>query len=306
MKAAACTERALLFACGAETLHGVLTTPPQGNGVGVVIVVGGPQYRVGSHRQFVQLARHLASAGCAVLRFDARGMGDSTGTFPGFERLTPDIAAANDALAAQVPGLRRIVLWGLCDGASAALLYLDDTADPRISGLCLVNPWVRSAATQAQATLKHYYRDRLRQPAFWRKVLSGQVAWSALAGLVSNWRKARARPAGPEASGYQDRMARACAGFHGPTLVLLSESDYTAREFETLAGSHAAWRAALQRPDVQTVSIGGADHTFSAAAGRRDAERRVADWITEAFDATAMQATPPTGNDSRARRHAGP
>jgi alpha/beta superfamily hydrolase len=45
----------------------------------VLVIVGGPQYRAGSHRQFTLLARSLAEQGFAVLRFDYRGMGDSTG-----------------------------------------------------------------------------------------------------------------------------------------------------------------------------------------------------------------------------------
>ena len=71
-------EVGLLFNCAGETLVGVLARPPssqlQGS-LGVVIIVGGPQYRAGSHRQFVSLARALAAAGHAVLRFDYRGMG---------------------------------------------------------------------------------------------------------------------------------------------------------------------------------------------------------------------------------------
>jgi len=46
---------------------------------GVLIVVGGPQYRVGSHRQFVMLARFLADHGVPCMRFDYRGMGDVSG-----------------------------------------------------------------------------------------------------------------------------------------------------------------------------------------------------------------------------------
>src|SRR5215471_15952260 len=74
-------------------LIGLLHMPDPSPSLGVVIVVGGPQYRAGSHRQFVLLARDLASNGAAVLRFDCRGMGDSGGNFPGFERIGPDIAA---------------------------------------------------------------------------------------------------------------------------------------------------------------------------------------------------------------------
>ena len=49
-------------------------------------MVGGPQYRVGSHRQFTLMARAFAAAGYPVLRFDYRGIGDSEGESRGFER----------------------------------------------------------------------------------------------------------------------------------------------------------------------------------------------------------------------------
>jgi len=52
---------------------------------GVLIVVGGPQYRVGSHRQFLLLSRRLAAEGHPVMRFDYRGMGDASGAMRGFE-----------------------------------------------------------------------------------------------------------------------------------------------------------------------------------------------------------------------------
>ena len=77
-------ERALTFRCESEPLLGVLHTPDSDKDkkTGVVIVVGGAQSRVGSHRMFVTLARGLAELGCTVLRFDRRGMGDSGGDDP--------------------------------------------------------------------------------------------------------------------------------------------------------------------------------------------------------------------------------
>ena len=51
------SETALTFPCQQQSLVGILHNPEQVSTVGVVIVVGGPQYRVGSHRQFTQLAR---------------------------------------------------------------------------------------------------------------------------------------------------------------------------------------------------------------------------------------------------------
>ncbi|MCK7493609.1 MAG: hydrolase 1, exosortase A system-associated [Comamonadaceae bacterium] len=143
--------------------HGAAGAPASAGATGVVVVVGGPQVRAGGHRQFVHLARTLAAAGHPVLRFDVRGMGDSSGALRGFEQITPDIGAAVDALLQRAPGVRRVVLWGLCDGASAALLYLHERRDPRVRGVCLLNPWVRSEASLARTHVKHYYTRRLRE-----------------------------------------------------------------------------------------------------------------------------------------------
>ncbi|MFY7949699.1 MAG: hydrolase 1, exosortase A system-associated, partial [Gemmatimonas sp.] len=147
-----CVETPLLFTCQGQRLVGVLGTPQHsdepGGGPGaprpaVLIVVGGPQVRAGSHRQFVELARALAAAGHPVLRFDVRGMGDAEGEPRSFEALDDDLAAAIDALVRACPQAPGVLLWGLCDGASASLLYLRRRPDPRVKGLALANPWVR-------------------------------------------------------------------------------------------------------------------------------------------------------------------
>ena len=119
--AEACTERAVSFPCAGEDLVGVLALPQTARPVGVVIVVGGPQYRGGSHRQFVLLARALARAGFPALRFDHRGAGDATGAMRAFTDIDDDIGAAIDELC-RACALDRVVLFGLCDAASAALV----------------------------------------------------------------------------------------------------------------------------------------------------------------------------------------
>src|SRR5882762_1917682 len=116
-------EHALVFDCGGESLFGILSAAELPAGRGVLIVVGGPQYRVGSHRQFTLLARHLSECGVPTLRFDYRGMGDSEGEVRTFERVDVDIRCAIDRFFAGVPGMKDIVIWGLCDAASAALFY---------------------------------------------------------------------------------------------------------------------------------------------------------------------------------------
>jgi pimeloyl-ACP methyl ester carboxylesterase len=139
----------------------------------VVVVVGGPQYRAGSHRQFTLLARALAAAGIPCLRFDLRGMGDSTGPRRGFEHAEADIRAAIDALCGAQPQVRKVVLWGLCDGATACSFYAP--SDPRVAGVALFNPWVRTQAGAAAATLRTYYGARVLERQFWRKLLAGRV-----------------------------------------------------------------------------------------------------------------------------------
>lgn len=306
-------EHAFTFNCEGETLLGILHRPTQvqeAQRTGVVVVVGGPQYRAGSHRQFVHLARYLAAAGHPVLRFDMRGMGDSSGAQRSFEALDVDIGAAIQALMQHQPEVRSVVLWGLCDGASAALLYLHRNPDPRVSGLCLLNPWVRSEASLARAHVKHYYRQRLMQRDFWGRLFSGQVAGKAVRDLVSSLKAARQSiEAAPAADlPFQVRMARAWQSFDGPVLLVLSGRDYTAREFTETVAAHPAWKNALARSGVQRRDVQGADHTFSGTADRQEMEHVTAAWLADlGHSGPALQAPrQATGRHQGAQKAAAP
>ena len=277
------TERAVNFFCGQQMLVGILAMPEGSpSTTGVLVIVGGPQYRAGSHRQFVLLARALAAAGYPVLRFDYRGMGDSEGEQRDFADVTPDVAAAIDALQTAVPAVQRVALWGLCDGASAALMYCQQQPDPRVSGLCLLNPWVRSEASLARAHVKHYYGQRLRQKEFWVKLLSGKVAGKAIKGI---WQNIRAMRAGAEPLAeakqlpFQTRMARAWGNPQRQILLVLSGDDYTAREFVEYTGMDGAWAGLLAQPHVDRHDLPGTDHTFSNASARAQVESITLAWL---------------------------
>lgn len=272
-------DEALLFGCGEDELVGVLSRPEGAAApMGVLVVVGGPQYRVGSHRQFVLLGRSLAARGIACMRFDYRGMGDASGEARSFEAVGEDIRAAVDAFCVRVPELRGVVLWGLCDGASAASFYAP--TDPRVSGLILLNPWVRTTQGEAQTYLKHYYLQRLFARAFWLKLLSGKLRFRESAADLTAAVE-RARMGGQhsmEAVSLPDRMRAALQEARVPVLFVLSGRDYVAREFDDVCRREPAWSKLLDASTVRAVDE--ADHTFSSADQRDCVSEMTFDWCS--------------------------
>lgn len=279
------SEETTCFACAGDMLLGILAKPETPAMQGVIVIVGGPQYRIGSHRQFVSLSRALASAGYAVLRFDYRGMGDSEGEKRDFQRANADIASAIDLMKKKVPSINKLTLWGLCDGASAALLYCYETHDPRVKGLCLLNPWVRSEASLARTRVKHYYTQRLMQKSFWAKLFHGEVALKSLTGMMRLFRVAVSGVGAPEGiesepgrsassqQPFQQRMAAAWDDFNGDILLLLSGADFTAKEFLDFALNDPAWKNSFTHRHLIRHDLPGVDHTFSSSASRALVEK---------------------------------
>lgn len=277
------SERAVSFDCAGEQLLGVVSLPSAGSDLGVLIVVGGPQYRVGSHRQFVHLARHLASAGFPVMRFDTRGMGDSSGVFPGFENIGLDIDCAVKALRLEVPSIRRVVLWGLCDAASAVMI--NAASMEGIASIVLLNPWVRTAETLATTEVKHYYHKRLLDPAFWRKLMSGRVAViSSLREYLGKlaqqlFQRKKSGHHESESGDFREKMVRGWKAFAGSSLLILSGRDLVAAEFKGFASSHPVLSQLCQQGGVISREFLEADHTFSGRKHCQDVEAATLAWL---------------------------
>ena len=279
-------EQAMAFDCAGDSLIGVLSGVALSSRRGVLIVVGGPQYRVGSHRQFTLLARHLAERGVPTLRFDYRGKGDSDGEVRTFERVGADIRCAIDRFFASVPELKDVVLWGLCDAASAALFYA--RRDARVSGLVLLNPWVRTEQGIARMHLRHYYVRRLFQASLWQKVSRGQFKFREAAAALGKFvfqAMGRGSSSGTiEASSASvaplpDRMEDALRRFQGRVLFILSGNDLTAQEFKDAVARSRRWRRLLTDDRVTRYDLPEANHTFARRDWRNQVERWTEAWV---------------------------
>ncbi|MBC2777934.1 hydrolase 1, exosortase A system-associated [Parasphingopyxis marina] len=217
--------RALLsFDCAGECLAASLDGADGKSGV--VIVTGGGQTRFGAHRGFALLASALSAAGYPVLRYDRRGVGDSSGDDPGFEVSAPDLAAAVAAFRERAPGLERVIGFGLCDGATTLCLH---HAACGVDAMILANPWVVEAASgePPPAAISRHYRDQLSSFDGWKRLLTGGIDYrKAVRGVFK-----LLKPQKNEGS-LAERTANALSASSAPAHVVLASGDATAIGFE--------------------------------------------------------------------------
>jgi pimeloyl-ACP methyl ester carboxylesterase len=134
-------ERFVYIPVGADHVFGVLTEPVgEPSGLDVLLLSGG-MYTLSTNRNrmFVDLSRDLAGCGHRVLRFDYRGVGESTGVIGPYALSDPnpaDVAGAIECLAAA--GRNDLAVVGCCYGARAAMHALAD--HPLIKSMVLMAP----------------------------------------------------------------------------------------------------------------------------------------------------------------------
>jgi exosortase A-associated hydrolase 1 len=278
----------VIFDCEGVQLLGIIHQTVAAARTGVLLIVGGPQYRVGSHRQFVLLARHLAAAGIPAMRFDVRGMGDSEGEPRNFAQIDTDIRTAIDIFFTHCPNLDQIVLWGLCDAASAALFY--GYQDHRVKGLILLNPWVFTQQGAAKTHLKHYYLLRLQNPDFWKKLFTFNFDYMVSIRSIFNLLQqaggpSAAKQATTSLTKIDDHLSlpikmRECLKlFSYPVLLILSGRDLVAEEFKETVKGDPEWQSLLKDQRILRHDFSRADHTFSSADWRDQVSSWTLDWI---------------------------
>lgn len=240
-----------------------------GRPIGCLILVGGPQYRVGAHRQYIDLARHLAAQGIGVLRFDYLGMGDSDGTLMDLDERGEDIAAAADALAKKLGKNTRIFPWGLCEGASAIFMHHDKI--PNLAGAVIANPWVGDARIEAQVHWRHYYIGRLGIKSIWQRIRSGRIFTT---NILQNARGFFSGVTPDSDVEYSASLADLPANLqqliqrNKPILYLASADDRERETFDFAMKKDPAWRRMSASPLFSRKDLPNADHTFSSRSAK--------------------------------------
>ncbi|MGI4832861.1 MAG: alpha/beta hydrolase family protein [Janthinobacterium lividum] len=295
------------------TLAGTLTEPAgPGPFPAVVLLTGsGPEDRdetIFGHKPFAVLADYLARRGVAVLRFDDRGVGQSTGTLQG--TTSADYAAdARTALAwlrAQ-PGIEKqhVGLLGHSEGGTAAVLAAGQPQPPNFLVL-LAAPGIAGNELIVQQTVA---LARLRGDGPAALATVEQQERQVLAAVTQNPSNAQARAkllplltaAGvnsPQADqviaqltspGYRalltDRPAQDLAKVRCPVLALNGSKDVQVAAGPNLAGIRQGLQAA-GNPDATVRELPGLNHLFQTAATGSVAEYGTSE---ETFAPAALQ-----------------
>lgn len=173
-------------------LYGMLHVPDDSarRSTGIILLSPGIKSRIAPHRLYVKMARHYASTGYVVLRFDYHGLGDSEGDvkeefvadFYGSiqrGRYVDDVLAAMDYMKEQ-QAVGQFVVGGLCGGAITGLAAASN--DQRIVGLLgLGIPVILDGSdvdhsismTEGQANrIRNAYINKILSPSAWKRFIS--------------------------------------------------------------------------------------------------------------------------------------
>jgi pimeloyl-ACP methyl ester carboxylesterase len=190
-------SRAITFSNGSITLAGDILRPRSSGSHAAIVMVhsSGNQSRNGPAGYFRLIANVLAANGFAVLVYDKRGVGKSTGSWPNatFEDLAGDVRAAVAALRAE-PDVDKdnVGLWTLSQGGWIAPMVA--VSDPRIAFLTLVSGAATSPARQEMDRVAGIMRTNgfnqrdidsaQRYLRTFFDVVTGRQSWGALQALI--------------------------------------------------------------------------------------------------------------------------
>jgi exosortase A-associated hydrolase 1 len=246
-------RRQVSFECDGSALAATLDEGTAS--VGLLIISGGNEIRIGAHGGMAKLAQDISAKGFPVFRFDRRGIGDSEGENAGFTGSAEDLTAATLGFRTACADIKDIVAFGNCDAAAALMLHLP--AD--VASTVLANPWVIEPIDELPpaAAIKARYIEKLKDPRALLRLISGGVN---IAKLIRGLRRA-AQPA--QAAALADKVAAGMTAFHGPIHIILAAGDATALAFAD-AWQGVSFAPARERPNITVQTIDSASHSFAS------------------------------------------
>ena len=273
-------ERIVRWTVEHQSLRGILHEPERSaSGPVVVLLHGWAGSRIGPHRMFVHMARRLAAAGCACLRCDFRGRGDSDGETKQatIRSMIADAGAAIAFAAKEMPG-RKVILLGLCSGGKVAVGTAAD--DARVAGLAL---WSAEPMGPMRAAAGGSGRTAQALQAYARKLLRLET-WLKLLALRVNVRMVGKAVANPDVASRDEiedetLWLNRLSGFRGPALLVYGTNDPETRIAEP--GYATLFRQAGIPHDIHEVA--GANHSFYSLAWEREVMDVTETWITRNF-----------------------
>ena len=279
-------------------LFGMFCQPRETSSESVVIFVNaGANPHIGWARMNVEFARCLARSGCASLRIDVAGLGDSPPA-PGRDpQIMYDTAPQSDVSAAidwlQSQGMQKFTVVGLCSGAHLA--FHSAVADARINGVVMANlqrfVW-RKDYSLAIALRRGYrstdfYKGKMMRRDTWKRVLRGQIDVLGIAAelvrRVHRVAKARIQSVMRGAKKSDDDTAKVRRWFetlgnrNTRVLLVYSAEDCGVDEIALHMGPQGKFLKRIQGMEITLIEA--ADHNFTPRWARERLLQLLADFL---------------------------
>lgn len=275
-------EEAVQFFVKDKKLFGILNLPDSAKSSDTIVlmITGGPQTRVGSHRLYVQLARYLSKQGIASFRFDYEGTGDADGKWVGYRYASQSIKAAIDYLGISIPEFKNIIIWSLCDGATASIVYAAQYP-LEVRAMVLCNPYLFNAEGKARTILKYYYINRFFQKDFWKKVYAFHFdikdSMDSLKKLLKASKERSVEPDyildknffGLEYEIPLEEIQQALMELKIEVIFILSTNDLAAKQFKDFIKNKKI-KSVTKNKNMQFYYLQDADHTFSNTKSKNE------------------------------------
>jgi hypothetical protein len=229
---------------------------------------------------FVEMARRLAAAGVAALRFDLRGRGDSAGDVAAtdLDGMIEDARAARRLLMAET-GVKRTYWLGICSGGNVALGVA--SLDKDVDGLVLwsvplfIEQKRKSQEVRRRGIFLADYVRKLFRRETWAKLVRGKLHLGLVARILFGRRRDAA--AGPDRDPKNSRrnIMADLAGYHGPALFI-----YGSRDDEAV-GAPEFFRSFCHEHGIPAAfhTIEGANHSYYSAAWQEEVIGLTLDWL---------------------------